>query len=335
MDRPFIKTICNAYHSDFELRDTSIWETIDDGTEELSNHIKTIVETLKLEDIEMYEELFTLSRDKQYSLIYNLLNEYMSETYSDVLPTQDPIYDDEELLEMIGTLTASTLMGITGLSGLGIAMIIGTLATNNSVTRTISRVHAKAATLVHNMTDIISKKIKNASLPGKVKNAMIYNNLDGYCGAKCGIPKGSAVSTKLTNLMSGRGSTDSDSQQAFKCLSNCYLQKILEGVEFLSKQYAACLMASGENIPLGKGPTILTTVLKNPIGEHCKHYFDTLNDLHKDWDEALKIVLKDDPRQLHEYTMAFLSAIEKGLHSNNQNRNFNTSTQRKPSYNKR
>lgn len=316
MDRPFIKTMCTAYHSDFELLDTSIWESIDDGTNELVNHIKSIVETLKLEDIQLYEELFELSRQKQYTLVYNLLDEYMSETYSDAMPKEDPIYNDDEMLEMFGSLAGSTILGMTGVAGIGVFLTALLLFTDNRVTRLGNKIHAKAATIIYNMTDKISASIKSASLPGKVKNAMIYKNVGTMCGAECRIPKGSKISTHITNMISGSGATDEINTDIFKCLSNCYFSHILSGVEFISRQYAACLMASGEDLPMGKGPTILTTVLKTPIGEHCKSYFDTLNELHSDWTQALAVICKDDPRKRQEYTVKFLNAIEKGLHSN-------------------
>lgn len=282
MDRPFIQKMCESYYSDFALGKTHIWENQPEAVSELSNEIFKIMENLKLEDIELYQDLFEFNRQKQYRIVYSLLGEYMNESFSDeVLP--------EEITE------SALAAGVLGAGLVGFAAGF----------KPISKVTCSAISKFGDTVDNIAKSISKFTTKFKIHKAIMFSDQDD-CYRSCGMRDEKDL-TRLTVL---RGMTrigiGSKSEQQIKCLTLCFFKTAIDLASSLANQYSQCISQSGKSSPIG-----LADILGQPPVRTCKPIHSKLMELRSEFDNAIGLIYdRENKRKLIEQ---FDNAISTGL----------------------
>jgi len=298
MDRPFISKMCTAYYNDFELYKEHIWPDKKTAVSELENFIIQEIDTVKFTNIKVYENVFKLSRDAQYRVIYNLLDEYIDERYS---------LDNTKRIEEFDFFTTigSTIGGLLGGLSDTIISFIGAPAmaaiSTFGVTfgsllimaimffgfKYITLAKAKLIVSFHLAIDELAKFVKKISLKSRLENSIIFSNLD-TCGHTCGIHNFSDLD-KFTSLALRGIQLTKTSKKQFDCLYKCFIETSFKLVDSCTKSYMQCLKSSGENIST-ESLSAVNIFLRPPSSAQCKIYYDQLKKFDKEFNEAISII---------------------------------------------
>lgn len=302
MDRPFITKICEAYYNDFELYKEHIWINKDIAVSEFSSYIIQEMDNAKFMNFPLYESVFKFSRDQQYHIIYNLLDQYLNEKYEiDNNKINPEIINEEGLvggtLGFLGSVVGggvdvltSALAGLAATTTSIFGVTIGTfilLALIFFGIKHITYAKAKAAALLHHSAESLAKFVKRITNISRLENTIIFSNLE-VCGHRCGIRNFKDIDKFTTFALRGIKLTSNSVKQS-ECLYNCFIDMIHKLVEVTTKQYVTCLKNSGDKIGLVE-LTSINVLLKPPSASHCKIFYDQLKTFDDDFTEAIDVL---------------------------------------------
>ena len=310
MDRPFILKMSESYYIDFDLNDTSIWSNRENAIFELSGEISKIMENLKLEDMELYEGLFTYNRQKQYEIIYHLLTNYMNEEFSDeVLQSSGLELIEEGFLTTMAIVIASAYM-----------------------VKPISKYTVKTITGLSKLNDSISTWIRKTTSSQRVNNAILYSDYDD-CLKQCGINGKKELSTFVVLSKVTGASINKESHDKAMCLTDCYLSTSVEIVKSLANAYKQCLKASGTDI---RDLDSISTVLGHSLNSSCKVFRDKLVTHRGEFDSAIKVIFSkptDRDLWIKKYEENLISGLKDDKSGFKSKQPYNQSNKSKQSYN--
>jgi len=298
MDRPFITKICEAYYTDFELYKEHIWLNKDVAISEFSSYIIQEMDNIKFVNFPLYESVFEFSRDHQYHIIYNLLDQYLNEKYEiDNVKINPPIINEGIFGDVIGA-AGSTFGGALDIIN---SVLLGAAATVTSIfgvtigvfvlmalvffgIKHITYAKAKAAVLLNHAAESLAKFVERFTNTSRLENSIIFANLE-VCGHRCGIQNFKQLDRFTAFALHGIKLTK-QSETQFKCLYGCFLGTIHSLVEVSAKAYVNCLKTSGDKLGLTELNSI-NVLLKPPSSSHCKAYYIQLLEFDKEFRAAI------------------------------------------------
>jgi hypothetical protein len=302
MDRPFITKMCSSYYNDFELHKEHIWPDKNSAVKELNNYIIQEIDNVKFSNIQLYENLFNFKRDQQYRIIYNLLDQYLNESYE--LDNTNPNIINESIgatilgglgssiggiFDIIGSAITSTIAATTSIFGVTVGMFVF-LALIFFGIKHINYAKAKMAVALNFAITNLAKFVSKHSLSSRMDNAIVFSNLE-VCGGKCGIAKFSDIDRFTTYAMHGHGLSNISTVQS-KCLFDCFIETTFKLVEACGKQYIACLKSSGDKLGMEKLNS-LNIFLKPPSSLQCKIFYTELTKFDRDFTDAITNICQD------------------------------------------
>lgn len=290
MDVQFIKKMCESYYNDFELSKTNFWKTSNDCILDLNNTITNTIQGLKTEDIELYETLFKFDRQFQYYIIYNLLEDHISNNFK-----------DDSNSDMIAEIEIFSLTAFTTALVMAAAAMIGTPIITSAMNT--------AMTGLAKVNDSIHKKIKSLTNKHKVFGAIIRTDQE-QCLKKCGIDGEKGIN-RWTLVYSLTGSSmNTQSQNQAVCLISCYLTTSCEYAETLASSYRQCLVSTGHD---PNDIDSLSSVLNIPADYQCKVFHDLLISHGKEFNNVVEVCFPNSLSERNSYLKAYEASINSGL----------------------
>lgn len=277
MDRPFIKQMCEAYYVDKRLDQTKIWNTKEESVNELMNEINSLIVNARLENDDIYYEAISYTRRHQQEMIYNLLNEYMEDKY-----------------DVGQTTIVQEFVGEVGIGFAVFAPVAAFLAAH--FYGEISRAGYRIVNAFGKLNDQIHKFLKKRTSESRVKYAMLISHLN-ICQKKCGIDSEKELGRTVGMGLTGQALSEKSQQQA-ECVKDCFLRYSIEQLKVLAGAYVDCLKSTGEKIDNLSDVSIL---LKKPMGEQCREYYDYLEKFNSDFREVLDVLFEKNPRGRQNY----------------------------------
>lgn len=322
MNRPFVKLMCESYYNDAKLKNSNIWSKKDDAVLELQIEINSLMETVKMEDEDLYFYLHKEYTESQsQKLIYSLLNEHMLEKYGDGNP-YDRILTADEAISIInedGGATAIGGMFAGAASALSMAggiatggLLIGGILTVIAILKwkQVSRLQWAALDGLNVINQKISAMIGDFTKAGRVKRAIFVNTVDD-CWKKCGI-KPEEISALVGFALKSQSFSSPEADKQADCLSSCYLNWTLSQIIVLCEGYVKCLQSTGERT--GE-LTDLNIFLDRPAGSACSAYYDIIKKHHADYMDAIDIIFHDEPSLKENWKRRYHEALSLGLKS--------------------
>lgn len=276
MDREFLTSMSGAFYNDHELRDSQLWESRDEAIVELNQHLVSLMTTLRLTNEAQYLELFGLTRQKQYELIYGLLESYINETFPD-----NQLFEAEEdilVLEFVGT---ALIAGAAGAALLyyGRQFMIG------SVMKLVTRGIENTFKIIDDFHSYAKKKDASS----KVATQLFYNNYK-TCNKQCDIgnaPGQKQLSNRIEFTLSTNPTVEVDKLaiKQFKCLFKCYVMfNITVGMQIF-KELQQCNSSTGISINHS-----IENIINKPehMAAQCTVYYDFLNKHFKEYKNVIQ-----------------------------------------------
>ena len=299
MEFAYIDTICDAYFNDRELYKYNVFESTSEGIKALQMEIKSIVQSLRLEDIDMYCELQDCDKGDQQKIMYMLLDSYIIETYPEI----------EE--GWVGSIISVPIAIASGLLSIPlipqISIYLVGITASIIFFKGITKIKTRITNALHDITKLLSGIILKATVGGKVRYAILVKNLD-KCASKCGLgPRPERELNRFTSLAikSNLPYPEKAREQA-SCLIECYLDFTLEQVKVVASSYINCLSATGE---LPKDLSSLSMLEVKPMGEHCVVFYESLKGIEEQFQTAVNYIYEHKPRDRQDWNNKFNKAI--------------------------
>ena len=296
MDTRFIQKMCESYYYDFELDKKHIWDSKESCIKELKTIFIEDLNNIKFTDRNFYRSLFKKSKYEQYNIIYNVLGNYLYETYSDSFSNADII--DEEDLEMMNNsidnislyLEEGLITTFVGLTGT-IFLLLQVLKRSNIVSSIWSK-------MVTSFVDAFKKLylfLYRNSLTSRIRHAVIYSNLN-ICGKQCGINDFSDLPYEFPQVVNQRVISVKNFD-LFICLLSCYINNVLNPLmEVAIREYLKCLRLSDENFPFDQLNST-TIFIPKLASSRCQPLLGVIHDLYFEFNNILdskKINITDE-----------------------------------------
>lgn len=304
MDRPFIKLMCESFYSDFELKKSHIWPSKEEAVSDLTADIFKVVENLKLEDFKLYESLFEFGRQKQYNIIYNLLFEYIEETFSEEVT---------EVLSIPDNLMSSEIMEDASMIALAILAGAGAGAVH-AFSKPMHKAKIAVFTKLNEITQKIAKTINDKTAKYRVTKAVLYSNFDN-CLQKCGINSLKDLDVGAVRFQTyGIGKTPKGEEQS-SCLIECYINGHKELIAELARAYRECLMTNGQRVTNLNFSEIIGSC---PVSG-CQVFYKQITSHRKAFEEASKILAGNDAAKANKFMVDYDKALTLGLQGKRTN----------------
>lgn len=296
MEFAYIDTICDAYFNDRELYKYNIFESTVVGVKALQTEIKSIVQSLRLEDIDLYYELQDCDKSEQQKIMYMLLDSYMIETYPEV--------EESFSSALIGGFTSLSFVPQIAVYLIGIAVSIVCF-------KGIAKLKNRILNALHDLTKLLASVILKATVGGKVKYLILVKNLD-KCATKCGLgPRPEKELSRFTSLAikSEKPFTEKAREQA-TCLIECYLNFTLEQLKVIAISYVNCLSMTGE---LPKDVSSFSILEIKPMGEQCIIFYQSLKQIEEQFQTVVNYIFEHKAREKQDWNNKFNKAIIEAL----------------------
>lgn len=291
MDRPFISNMVHAYITDNNLIPKNVFPDYKTAHNELYNKVVNIVEDVKYSDPDFYTELFDLSRDEQYRLVYSIL-------------------DEDYVEEDVG--------GIAILS----SMLIGAIVSHILRSMYFSKILNKAVSVVFEKINNAAKYVHDLVTKNKLSETYnlaykVITNRAAACSQKCGVHAEGELDRSVYSAFKFKESTDEGKKQA-KCLLNCYIDYNLGLINILKKQYITCL----NEINIHNFNVLDNTGLhKHPMEGKCSVYSTPLEDYYDNIIKLIKYIEKHDPELALIYSNKLKSVLSSDKYLSYDNKN--------------
>lgn len=257
MDVRFLKDISEAYVIDSGLKQTP---------EQIFDSLYDAVKFLQSYDINLYNELYEVSKLRQQQILKNYLDAiYVSE--------QDTI---QEIADVISIPTSVVLGGI-------VALLFG-----KSIAKTFSSV---IATLGESF-ETFGKWLARHGKYSQIRYAIIQENTK-RCYTKCGIQKPSDIhlftyfTIKSSSMLGGQKSIEQG-----RCLRECYIEELIELIGLHMENYFACLKRTGgfDVVQKTDSDDIMKMISSTNIASVCESYYTAARDALDNFYRVLELV---------------------------------------------
>lgn len=290
MDLKFIKLMVESYYNDSQIV-KSIYANKNEFINDIYTEIESIISSCRIEDKDVYLELYDLDKGKQQKILYTLIEQSLYDRYPDQFSFYISDYDklyDIVINESLSGLAAGALgLGLSGLL-LGIA----------SQTTPVNKIKWSIMSKFQQINERIHKFITSLTKSGRVKTAIVFNNAN-ECYQKCGIHDQNEISNFINGSLRNPGSSTDNilhlettkGREQAHCLTTCYLKWSLNQVSVLLQSYLNCLRQTGQ-----RGfdmNDIKSTLMTTPTSKICEPYFKLLKDHRKQFEEVLDVVCKN------------------------------------------
>lgn len=291
MDRPFISNMVHAYITDNNLIPKNVFPDYKTAHNELYNKVVNIVEDVKYSDPDFYTELFDLSRDEQYRLVYSIL-------------------DEDYVKEDIGIISSIPVF----IAGYIASKILNSMYFSKILNKAVSAVFEKINNTAKYVYDLVTKNKFSETYNLAYK---VITNRAAACSQKCGVHAEGELDRSVYSAFKFKESTDEGKKQA-KCLLNCYIDYNLGLINILKKQYITCL----NEINIHNFNVLDNTGLhKHPMEGKCSVYSTPLEDYYDNIKKLIKYVEKHDPELALIYSNKLKSVLSSDKYLSYDNKN--------------
>jgi len=291
LDRPFISNMVHAYITDNNLIPKNVFPDYKTAHNELYNKVVNIVEDVKYSDPDFYTELFDLSRDEQYRLVYSIL-------------------DEDYVEEDVGGIAILSSM----LIGAIVSHILRSMYFSKILNKAVSAVFEKINNAAKYVYDLVTKNKLSETYNLAYK---VITNRAAACSQKCGVHAEGELDRSVYSAFKFKESTDEGKKQA-KCLLNCYIDYNLGLINILKKQYITCL----NEINIHNFNVLDNTGLhKHPMEGKCSVYSTPLEDYYDNIIKLIKYIEKHDPELALIYSNKLKSVLSSDKYLSYDNKN--------------
>jgi len=332
VDYEYINTICEAYFNDKQLYKYDIFKSIDDGVIILQNEMKSIVQNLRLEDVDLYYDLQSHDKLDQQKIMYILLDSYMIGEFPELI--EEGFFEflgttADVAVDFLGTATTSIFKGMSTYVGLAFIPIGITFAI--IFFKGLTRFKHSIFKLIHSMVIGLADIISKFTVSGKVKHAILNTHLE-KCASKCGLgtknPWKEISRFTTFAIKSDLPVTDKAQEQA-ECLINCYLGYIISQIKTVAESYVNCLKSTNE---FPGDSNVMSLLEIKPMGDQCKIFYDTLRKVEKEFQDTVNYIFDNNPRERQDWANKFNSAILESMKVN-QRQSFKPQSDQRQKFN--
>jgi len=291
LDRPFISNMVHAYITDNNLIPKNVFPDYKTAHNELYNKVVNIIEDVKYSDPDFYTELFDLSRDEQYRLVYSIL-------------------DEDYVKEDIGIISSIPVF----IAGYIASKILNSMYFSKILNKAVSAVFEKINNTAKYVYDLVTKNKFSETYNLAYK---VITNRAAACSQKCGVHAEGELDRSVYSAFKFKESTDEGKKQA-KCLLNCYIDYNLGLINILKKQYITCL----NEINIHNFNVLDNTGLhKHPMEGKCSVYSTPLEDYYDNIIKLIKYIEKHDPELALIYSNKLKSVLSSDKYLSYDNKN--------------
>jgi len=267
MDHPFLKIIAESYTCDKNITSNQM-ETINI----INDYLISVLENIKYNDIEYYNQLHSLNRKQQQQILYDIISTDLFETdiYSEVLESLDGI---SNAISVIFELP-------------------------KHVVSTFANLNDKA----DKIREYVDYHLKGQQ--SKIAVNILYKTVD-KCIQQCGINDNNKLSKLAPIAMFKTGVYSERAHEQVTCLINCYFEFHAEAIAALAKQYHKCLANTGNRIQLTSN-----IFNESPLTVACDTYQDLGLQYMADYKEALNVLFKPTDPDHIKYTQLLNNYIK-------------------------
>jgi len=281
----------HAYITDNNLIPKNVFPDYKTAHNELYNKVVNIVEDVKYSDPDFYTELFDLSRDEQYRLVYSIL-------------------DEDYVEEDVGGIAILSSM----LIGAIVSHILRSMYFSKILNKAVSAVFEKINNAAKYVYDLVTKNKLSETYNLAYK---VITNRAAACSQKCGVHAEGDLDKSVYRAFKFKESTDEGKKQA-KCLLNCYIDYNLGLINILKKQYITCL----NEINIHNFNVLDNTGLhKHPMEGKCSVYSSPLEDYYDNIIKLIKYIEKHDPELALIYSNKLKSVLSSDKYLSYDNKN--------------
>jgi len=281
----------HAYITDNNLIPKNVFPDYKTAHNELYNKVVNIVEDVKYSDPDFYTELFDLSRDEQYRLVYSIL-------------------DEDYVKEDIGIISSIPVF----IAGYIASKILNSMYFSKILNKAVSAVFEKINNTAKYVYDLVTKNKFSETYNLAYK---VITNRAAACSQKCGVHAEGDLDKSVYRAFKFKESTDEGKKQA-KCLLNCYIDYNLGLINILKKQYITCL----NEINIHNFNVLDNTGLhKHPMEGKCSVYSTPLEDYYDNIIKLIKYIEKHDPELALIYSNKLKSVLSSDKYLSYDNKN--------------